>query len=286
MTVPVLEGLVDSHCHVAVSSREASGKDGRRADAEAILARARASGVRGFVVVGVGETTREAHDAVELAHRHDDIVAAVGVHPHDARLCTDETVADLRSLASDPRVAAVGEIGLDYHYDHSPRDVQQAVFRRFVSVAREVKKPIVIHTRSAGQEVLDILESEGARDMGGVIHCFSEDLPFARRALDLGFDLSFSGIITFKTATAIQEVGRFVPSDRFLVETDAPYLAPVPLRGKTCEPAYVVYTARYLAGLRNATPEDVALQSADNARRRFRGLSVEVSDLDSRTRRT
>ncbi len=267
--IPVLEGVVDTHCHVAVSAR---GTSKPRDPADVVLDRARAAGVRGFVVVGVGEDATEARDAVGLAHRHDDVVAAVGVHPHDARLCGDATFDEIAALARDPKVAAVGEIGLDYHYDHSPRDEQRAVFRRFVSLARALAKPIVIHTRSAGQEALEILESEGARDVGGVIHCFSEDLPFAKRALDLGFDISFSGIVTFKTATAIQEVARFVPADRYLVETDAPYLAPVPLRGKTCEPAYVVYTARYLAELRGEAPEDVARQSTDNARRRFRGL--------------
>lgn len=263
-----LEGVIDSHCHVAVSARGKQPKD----SPDEVLARARAAGVRGFVVVGVGETTAEAHSAVALAEQHRDVVAAVGVHPHDARLCTDAMFHDLEFLASRPRVAAVGEIGLDYHYDHSPRDEQRAVFRRFVQLARTLNKPIVIHTRSAGQEVLDILEEEGARDVGGVIHCFSEDVPFARRAIDLGFDISFSGIVTFRTATAIQEASRFVPSDRFLVETDAPYLAPVPLRGKPCEPAYVVYTARYLAELRGVPPEEIAEQSAANARRRFAGL--------------
>jgi len=268
-----LEGVIDSHCHVAVSAR---GKQPEES-ADEVLSRARAVGVRGFVVVGVGETTLEARNAVALAEGNPDIVAAVGVHPHDARACTPEMLAELRDLAARPRVAAVGEIGLDFHYDHSPRDTQRAVFRDFVRVARELKKPIVIHTRSAGQEVLDILEQEGARDVGGVIHCFSEDVDFARRALDLSFDVSFSGIVTFKTATAIQEAARFVPRDRYLVETDAPYLAPVPLRGKTCEPAFIVHTAKYLAGLRGVTPEQIALESAETARRRFRGLARALS---------
>lgn len=263
-----LEGVIDSHCHVAVSSR---GKQPRES-ADEVLSRARAAGVRGFVVVGVGETTFEAHNAVALARQHNDVVAAVGVHPHDAQHCTPAMLAELSTLAEDVQVAAVGEIGLDFHYDHSPRETQREVFRNFVQLARSLKKPIVIHTRSAGQEVLDILDQEGAREVGGVIHCFSEDVAFARRAIDLDFDISFSGIVTFKTATAIQEASRFVPSDRFLVETDAPYLAPVPLRGKPCEPAYVVYTARYLAELRGVPPELIAKQSADNARRRFAGL--------------
>ena len=260
-------GLVDSHCHL-------DAKYARKGQPppDEVLSRGRQVGIEGFVVVGVGEDATEARHAVELAHRHADVVAAVGVHPHDARLATDAIVDEIAALARDERCAAVGEIGLDFHYDHSPRDVQREVFRRFVSIARAVKKPIVIHTRSAGQEALEILEQENARDVGGVIHCFSEDQAFARRALDLGFDLSFSGIVTFKTATAIQEVARLAPADRLMVETDAPFLAPVPKRGKTCEPAMVVYTARYIAELRSVSPEDLAQQSAINARRRFRPL--------------
>lgn len=264
---PKLPGLIDSHCHLDQKYE----RKGQPPPDEA-LARGRQVGLEGFVVVGVGEDATQARHAVELAHRHRDVVAVVGVHPHDARLATDAIVGEIALLARDDRVAAVGEIGLDFHYDYSPRDVQRAVLRRFVGLAREVRKPIVIHTREAGQEALAILEEEGARDLGGVIHCFSEDLPFARRALDLGFDLSFSGIVTFKTATAIQEVARFVPADRMLVETDAPYLAPVPLRGKTCEPAMVVYTARFMGELRQESAESIALRSAENARRRFAGL--------------
>jgi TatD DNase family protein len=266
--VQPLQGVIDSHCHVAVSIRGKQPKD----SADEVLSRARAAGVVGFVVVGVGETTLEANNAVALARANNDIVAAIGVHPHDARHCSDAVFEELRALSRDPKVVAVGEIGLDFHYDHSPRDEQRAVFRRFIQLAKELKKPIVIHTRSAGQEALDILEQEGAKDLGGVIHCFSEDVPFARRAIDMNFDISFSGIVTFKTATAIQEASRFVPKERFLVETDAPYLSPVPLRGKTCEPAYVVYTARYLAELRGVSAEEIARQSAENARKRFRAL--------------
>ncbi|GAC1544546.1 MAG: TatD family hydrolase [Polyangiales bacterium] len=280
---PPLAGVIDSHCHLDPGPRAPSASGGVEAiearvarrdspSTDELLARGRAAGIAGFVVVGVGETPHEARHAVATARAHRDVVAAIGVHPHDARLADEATVAELELLAADPRVVAVGEIGLDFHYDRSPHDVQRAVFRRFVAVARAVRKPIVIHTRSAGQEALAILEEEGARDLGGVIHCFSEDVAFARRALDLGFDLSFSGIVTFKTATAIQEVARMAPAERILVETDAPYLAPVPQRGKTCEPAMVVHTARFLAGLRGVTPEELARVSADNTLRRFPAL--------------
>ena len=276
-----LVGVIDSHCHLDPGPRPlvdgASPVEARvcRRDAPStgeLLTRGREAGIVGFVVVGVGETPHEARHAVATARAHRDVVAAIGVHPHDARLADDAMVAEIEGLAADPRVVAIGEIGLDFHYDRSPRPEQRAVFRRLIAVARAVRKPIVVHTRSADQQALAILEEEGAHDVGGVIHCFSEDVAFARRALDLGFDLSFSGIVTFKTATAIQEVARVAPVDRILVETDAPYLAPMPMRGKTCEPAMVVHTARFIAGLRGVTPEEVARTSAENTRRRFPAL--------------
>jgi TatD DNase family protein len=242
-----------------------------------VLARGRSVGLVGFMVIGVGEDAHEARGAVALAHQHDDVVAAVGVHPHEASKLSDATYDEIAALAADARVAAVGEIGLDYYYDHSPRDVQRDVFRKFIAVAKALRKPIVIHTRDAGQEPLDILESEGARDVGGIIHCFSEDLSFAKRAIDLDFDVSFSGIVTFKTAAAIQEVARWVPSDRFLVETDAPYLAPEPMRGKLNEPAMVVHTARFLAQHRGVAEEEIARATTENARRRLRAWGGQTS---------
>src|SRR5262249_22480240 len=156
---------------------------------------------------------------------------AVGIHPHDAVTWSSAAHEELASLAKGPHVVAIGEIGLDYHYDHSPRVAQRDTFVRLIELARAVKKPIVIHTRAAAEDTLAILESEHARDVGGVIHCFSEDRAFAERALDLGFDLSFSGIVTFRAAASVQEVAAWAPIDRILVETDSPYLAPVPLRG-------------------------------------------------------
>jgi TatD DNase family protein len=196
--------------------------------------------------------------------------AAVGVHPHDAVTLDDAAYDELAILARRPEVVAVGEIGLDYHYDHSPRDVQRRTFARLVGLAREVGKPIVIHTRSAPQDTIDVLTSEGARDVGGVIHCFSEDRPFAEKALALGFDVSFSGIVTFKSSVAVQDVARWAPLDRVHVETDSPYLAPVPLRGKPCEPAYVVHTARRVAELRGIAFEDLAAAASANTERLFR----------------
>jgi TatD DNase family protein len=258
-----MASLIDTHCHLDPQYFP-EGPD-------AALARAEAAGIRGFVVIGVGRDLAQARAAVALAERSPErIAAAVGVHPHDATTLDDAAYAELAALARRPEVVAVGEIGLDYHYDHSPRDVQRRVFARLVGLAREADKPIVVHTRSAPDDTIDVLAAEGARDVGGVIHCFSEDRAFAERALALGFDLSFSGIVTFKSSAAIQDVARWAPLDRILVETDSPYLAPVPLRGKPCEPAYVVHTARRVAELRGIPLAELGVATSANAERLFR----------------
>jgi TatD DNase family protein len=253
--------LVDSHCHLD-PTYFAEGPD----DA---LSRARAAGVGAFVCIGVGRDLGAARAAVALADRRRDVFATVGVHPHDAANLDEAGFAELARLARHPRVVAVGEVGLDYHYEHSPRGVQAQVFRRMIALARDVKKPLVIHTRAAAADTLEALERENARDVGGIIHCFSEDRGFAERALDLDFDLSFSGILTFKNAHAIREAARGAPLDRILVETDSPYLAPVPVRGKPCEPAYIVYTAQVLADLRGIAFAALAKATTVNAARRL-----------------
>ncbi|MBI5533561.1 MAG: TatD family hydrolase [Deltaproteobacteria bacterium] len=256
--------LIDSHCHLDTHHLPAG--------PDAVIERAIAAGVGGLVCVGVGGDPAPARFAVALAERRADVVAVVGLHPHEASAGSPAFFDELASLVRRERVIAVGEIGLDYHYDFSPRDVQREVFRRMIALAHEVKKPIVIHTREASDDTLQILEDEGARALGGVFHCFSEDVAFARKALDLGFDISLSGIVTFPKATALHEVARFVPSDRYYVETDSPYLAPVPFRGKKCEPAYVAHTARRIAELRGVAFEQVAQETSANVIRRF-GLS-------------
>jgi TatD DNase family protein len=254
--------LVDTHCHLDPHYFP----DGP----DAVIARAKSAGVVGFVVVGVGGDLAPARSAVALAEaRPTEVAASVGVHPHDATTLDDTLHAELASLATRKSVVSVGEIGLDYHYDHSPRDVQRSVFARLIALAREVKKPIVVHTREAAEDTLAILTAEGARDVGGIIHCFSEDRPFAERALDLGFYLSFSGIVTFKNTRAVQEVAAWAPLDRVLVETDSPYLAPVPMRGKPCEPAYVAYTAARVAALRGMDTDALAAATTANAQRCF-----------------
>ncbi|MGH7281874.1 MAG: TatD family hydrolase [Polyangiaceae bacterium] len=253
--------LVDTHCHLDPQYFSDGG--------EAAILAATDVGVAAFVVIGVGSDLSPARHAIDLAKKHDFVAAAAGVHPHDAVTLTDAYYTELAELARAPEVVAVGEIGLDYHYDHSPREVQRATFARLVNLAREVNKPIVIHTREAAADTLAILESEGAKDVGGVIHCFSEDRAFAERALDLGFDLSFSGIVTFKNAKSVHEVAAWAPIDRILVETDSPYLAPVPMRGKSCEPSFVLHTARRVAELRGTSLEEIAEKTSVNAARRF-----------------
>ncbi len=248
----------DTHCHLD-DEHNPDGADGA-------LARARKAGVATFLCVGVGGLA-QAEQTLAVAERHADVFASVGVHPHDA---ARDGQLDFERFWPHPRLLAVGEVGLDYYYDHSPRATQAEVFRHFIALARRIHKPLIIHTRNAAEDTLQILESENARDVGGVIHCFSEDRAFATRALDLGFYLSFSGIVTFKTARAIQDVAAWAPPDRVLVETDSPYLAPVPLRGKRCEPAFVVHTGAYVAALRNIEQAHFAALTTENARRCFR----------------
>ncbi len=253
--------LVDTHCHL---------------DAEhfpegpaPVLERARAAGVAHMVVVGVGSNTETARFATTLSAEHDDVSATVGMHPHEAS-CFDEAMAsDLAALSHHSGVVAIGEAGLDYHYLRSPAEQQQQVFRRMIALARQRRLPLVVHTRAAPEETLAILEEEDARDVGGIIHCFSEDRAFAKRALDLDFDISFSGIVTFGRAEAVKEVAVWLPADRFMVETDSPYLAPAPLRGKRNEPAYVVHTARVLAELRHQSFDELVAQSGRTAVRRL-----------------
>ena len=253
--------LVDSHCHLDAAYFP-EGPD-------EVLSRARAAGVSHFVVIGVGADASAAEHAVALSRRLGDVSATVGMHPHDARMLDERLSVRLAELAREPCVVAVGEVGLDHHYMHSPPDVQERVFREMIQLARRLSKPIVVHTRSAPGDTLRILEEESARDVGGIIHCFSEDRPFAQRALDLDFDLSFSGIVTFKNAAAIQDVARWAPSDRILIETDSPYLSPMPRRGKRNEPANLVHTTRYVAELRGVSFEEIAQQSSQNAVRRL-----------------
>jgi TatD DNase family protein len=235
-------------------------------DRDAVVARARAAGVETMLVVGGVDAEAGHRRAVTVAEALG-LPASAGVHPHEARLATPETYDELRTLARDQRIVAIGEIGLDFHYDHSPRDVQREVFRAQVRLARDVGLPVIIHTREADDETATLLEEEAAGE--GVIHCFTGGHDLARRALALGFYVSFSGILAFPRSDVIQEVARTMPLDRLLVETDSPFLAPPPHRGKRNEPAFVVEVARKVAGLRGIPVEEVGRAAAANCRRLF-----------------
>ncbi len=252
--------LVDSHGHV----------DGEKFDGDrnAVLDRARAAGVERFVTVGTGEDLGKIRRAVDLAEREPDVFATVGVHPHDAARIEPAWWDELERWARLPRVVGVGETGLDYHYDHSPRDAQQAAFREHVRLARRVGKPVVCHVRDAHADTLAILDEEKAED--GVIHCFTGGPEDARAYAARGFYVSFSGIITFKTAEAIRAAVAEVPLDRILIETDCPFLAPVPMRGKRNEPAFIVHTAETMARAAGVPLETLAQATVANSFRLFR----------------
>ncbi len=245
--------MIDSHCHLADPAFAG--------DLDAVVSRAKAAGVTGgLCIVGLGNQA-EAAQAARVAAAWPALRFAAGVHPHEARAYADQLPA-LRTLLEREAgfaagLVAVGEIGLDYHYDFSPPEAQRQVFREQVRFAREVKAPVIIHTREADADTLAILEEEGRGEVGGVFHCFSGTPELARRALDLGFLLSFSGIVTFPKAGDLRAIAAATPPGRLLVETDCPYLAPVPHRGKRNEPAWVVHTARVVASARGQSLEDL-----------------------------
>ena len=241
--------LVDAHCHLT-GTHLAAGQ------VEATLARAQQHGVSGFIAVGTD--LEDSRAVLALATATPGVQASLGVHPHEAKGWSPDVASALEVLLADPAVRFVGETGLDWHYDLSPRAVQEAVFRAQIRMAKRVRKPLMIHTRSAPEDTLRVLEEEGADQVRGIIHCFSEDRAFAARALDLGFYLSFSGIATFKKAEAVRDVAAWSPGDRILVETDAPFLAPVPFRGRPNEPGYVRFTAEAVAELRGISPARLA----------------------------
>lgn len=270
--------FVDSHCHI----------DGLEydADREEVITRARAAGVELMLNVGTGDPHSGAFQrAVDLAEQHEGIYAAVGVHPHDAKLFDDKAEQLLIELVKQSkRVIAWGEIGLDYHYDHSPRDVQREVFRTQLGIARELDLPVVIHSREADDDTITILREELAEKSGtgvppvshaqdaratGVMHCFGGSLAMARSALELGLFISFAGNLTFKKAEDLRDIARQLPLDRLLVETDCPYLTPVPFRGKRNEPARVIETARCLAELHGKELEEIGRVTSENFVRLF-----------------
>jgi TatD DNase family protein len=253
--------LIDNHCHL---------EPGDFPDRDEVLARARAAGVEGFVVIGSGKSLDEVRHAVALAEAHGDIWAGIGIHPHDAARIPAGALDEIERLAtSHPRVVVVGETGLDYYYDHSPPEAQKEALRAFIGIARRASKPISLHIRDAHDDALAIINEERAGELGGVVHCFTGNREEAERWVAAGLHLSFSGVVTFKSAAPIREAAAWCPLDRMLVETDCPYLAPVPMRGKRNEPAFVAHTAALLAEVRGIPSETLAHATTENARRLF-----------------
>jgi TatD DNase family protein len=252
--------VIDSHCHL--DSAEFN------EDRDAVIERALAAGVEHMLAIGTGDGPPDLEAGLRLADRHPAFYATVGIHPHDAAKATPDDFKRLADLLAHPKVLAIGEIGLDYHYDFSPREIQKSAFIQQMEIAAGAKKPIVIHTREAWDDTLELIEQHWApHGIGGIMHCFSGGPEEARRALDLGFYLSFGGIVTFPKALVVQEAAKSAPRDRILIETDAPYLAPVPKRGKRNEPALIVHTARKLAELRAESYEELCDATTENFRR-------------------
>jgi TatD DNase family protein len=252
--------LVDSHCHLDFPDFAS--------ELDAVVARAEAAGVGRIVTIS---TRVRRHDQVlAIAERFPNVTCSVGTHPHHADEELDITVDDLIRHAQHPKVVAIGEAGLDYHYDNSPRDAQSQGFRTHIAASRATGLPLVIHTRDADDDTAQILEDEmGKGPFPAVLHCYTGGADLARRAIALGFYIGFTGIVTFKNSAALREIAKSLPADRFLVETDAPYLAPVPYRGKRNEPAYVVDVAKLVAEVRGTTFEDICSQTSENFFRLF-----------------
>lgn len=251
--------LFDTHVHL--------NDDQFKEDIEEVIKRAQEAGVSSMVVVGFDRATITR--AMELIEEYAFIYAAIGWHPVDAIDMLDEDLAWIEELSSHPKVVAIGEMGLDYHWDKSPRDIQKEVFRKQIRLAKKVKLPIVIHNREATADIVDILKEEHAEEVGGIMHCFSGSPEVAKECLDMNFYISLGGPVTFKNAKKPKEVAVEVPLDKLLIETDCPYLAPHPYRGKRNEPAYVKLVAEQIAELKGLTFDEVAAATTENARKLF-----------------
>ena len=247
--------LIDSHCHLNY--------EGLAERRDEVLASARAAGVTGFLNISTRQ--REWDDVIAVAEANEDVWATVGVHPHEADAHPDLGASALVAATSHPDVIAIGECGLDYYYDKSDRAAQRERFQAHIEAARETGLPLVVHTRDAEDDTAEMLErAVNAGGVRGVLHCFTGTWELARKALDLGFYVSLSGIVTFKNAQDLQHTARKLPADRLLVETDSPFLAPVPHRGRTCEPGFVADTARFVAGLRGVEVDNLAQETTGN----------------------
>ncbi|SES23120.1 TatD DNase family protein [Gracilibacillus ureilyticus] len=251
--------LFDTHVHLNVSQFDE--------DREEVIVRAREAGVEYMVIVGFDHETIP--KAIELAETYDHIYAAVGWHPVDAVDMTDKELDWLEELASHPKVVALGEMGLDYHWDKSPKDVQKEVFRKQIRLAKKVNLPIIIHNREAPEDIITILREENASKVGGIMHCYNDSADYVGDCLDMNFYISLGGPVTFKNATMPKEVAKIVPEDRLLIETDCPFLAPHPNRGKRNEPAFVKLVAEKIAELRDVEFSELSRQTTENAKRLF-----------------
>jgi len=258
--------LIDSHCHLNMLDLKLHNND-----LQTVLTKAQEQGVKHFICVSID--LEHFPELCEIKNNYPNVDISVGVHPNEADVPTPE-VDTLIKLAKEHQVVAIGETGLDYHYIEGDKTWQQQRFRNHIHAAKELKLPIIIHTREARDDTINIMQEEGADRVGGVMHCFTETWDMAKKALDLNFYISFSGIVTFKNATQLKEVAKNVPLDRMLVETDCPYLAPVPFRGKANEPAYVRHVAEYIAELRNMPFEEIAAITTENAKTLF-NLKIE-----------
>ena len=251
--------LIDSHCHLNLSAFND--------DVEAVVQRAQAAGVEKMMVIGTNMA--DSIKAIELAHQYPSLYATIGIHPHDSKNADGAGYERFKALAGDPKVVAYGEIGLDFFRDHSPKPVQRREFARQLNLAGELGLPVIIHDRDAHREVYDLIRSEEGYRHGGVIHCFSADYEWAKRFVDLGFVISLPGTITFPKSHIQREVAEKLSLDDLLIETDAPFLAPIPYRGKRNEPAYVRYVAEAIAHVRKLDPEEVAQATSANSERVF-----------------
>jgi TatD DNase family protein len=260
---PEVQGMIDTHCHLDMFPE----------DRDAVVQRAKEAGIEAFVTIS--SDLKSNTENLAIAEQYGSVYAAVGMHPHDAKDVTADILNKIAEWSKKEKVVAVGETGLDYHYDHSPREVQRDVFRRHLSLAAEAGLPVIIHSREAKEETLEIVKGSGVHR--GVLHCFSGDRDMAKKAMNLGFSISVAGPVTFRNATTLQEIVAVIPDDYLLVETDAPFLAPEPKRGKKNEPAFLVHTIKKIAELRGVNPEDLARMTTLNAKRLFNigELSIE-----------
>lgn len=258
----VAPSFIDAHCHL---EQETYGDQ-----LAEVIARGMAAGLSHFVAVGASRVAEGAHEALALCARYPNIVAAVGIHPHDAAAADDASCQTIAQCLQHPKVVALGEVGLDYFYEQSPKDVQKRVFARFIRMARAANKPLMLHIRDAHQDAWDLLDAEGLPEAGGMVHCFTAGIEQAEQYLKRGMYLSIPGVVTFKNAGPLREALPHIPLDRMLLETDSPYLAPVPYRGKRNEPGFLPATAQFIAEALDIPLGDLAAQCHANTRRFYK----------------